>query len=260
MVITYTETRPAITEIQDILQKTGYENSLVQPIGEKGYSIKLSYLDENQHQELLGAIRGKFEKDGNKVLEDRLETIGPSVSAVLKKRVWTAGLVVILAIILYISYAFRKVSRPVQSWKYGISAVIALVHDVSITAGVFAILGRYYGVHVDIPFVVALLTILGYSVNDTIVVFDRIRENLIRRSANTFEAVANIAVNETMVRSLNTSLTVLLVLVALFFFGGASIHYFTLALIIGIGFGTYSSIFVASTILVVWEKWSRSRG
>ncbi len=190
----------------------------------------------------------------NKMLEERVETIGPAISSQLKKRSVKAAIAVILAIVLYIAYAFRKVSKPVKSWKYGITAIIALFHDVLITMGIFAILGKYLDVEIDIPFVVAMLTILGYSVNDTIVVFDRIRENLIKHGYDRFAQMVNKGVNETLVRSLNTSVTTLLVLSALFFFGGESIHYFSLALIIGIILGTYSSIFLASPLLVVWKK------
>lgn len=188
------------------------------------------------------------------VIEERVETIGPSISAHLKERAWEIGLAVIVAIVLYIAYAFRKVSKPVSSWKFGITAIIALVHDVAIVIGVFALLGHFYGVEVNIPFVVALLTILGYSVNDTIVVFDRIRENLIKLGYSKFEQTVNKGVNETLVRSLNTSVTTLLVLFALFFFGGETIKYFALALIVGAIAGTYSSIFLASPLLVVWER------
>ncbi|KKW41687.1 MAG: Protein translocase subunit SecF [Candidatus Magasanikbacteria bacterium GW2011_GWA2_56_11] len=250
---TFTQTRPAGPEIESRVESLGLGDVIVQPTGDRGAILKLRFISEDEHQKILGIVRETYEKDNNKVLEERLETIGPAVSSVIRERAWLAGLTVVVAIVAYIAYAFRKVSRPIASWKYGVAAIVALVHDVSIAMGVFAVLGRYFNVHVDIPFVVALLTILGYSVNDTIVVFDRIRENLIRRSANNFAEVANVAVNETIWRSVNTSVTVLLVLSALFFFGGETIHFFTLALIIGIFFGTYSSIFIASPLLVVWE-------
>jgi len=188
------------------------------------------------------------------VREERIETVGPSISENLKERTWEITLIVLLSIILYIAYAFRKVSKPVSSWKFGVTAVIALIHDVMVTVGVFVLLGHFFGIEVNIPFVVAILTILGYSVNDTIVVFDRIRENLIKIGYSKFELVINKGVSETLVRSLGTSCTTLIVLFALFFFGGETIKYFALALIVGIGFGTYSSIFLASPLLVVWEK------
>ena len=191
------------------------------------------------------------------IIEERLETIGPSISAHLKERALEIGLSVVIAIVIFIAYAFRRVSKPVSSWKFGVTAIIALVHDVMIVVGIFVLLGYYLNVEVNIPFVVALLTILGYSVNDTIVVFDRIRENLIRMGYQRFEEVVNKGVNDTLLRSFNTSLTTLLVLFSLFFFGGETIKYFALALIAGIIVGTYSSIFLASPILVVWEQWKK---
>ena len=196
----------------------------------------------------------KIEQNVPAVLEERFETVGSAISADLRQRSIYAAVAVIIAIVLYIAYSFRKVSKPIKSWKYGVSAVIALIHDVTITMGAFSLLGHFLGVEVGIPFVVALLTILGYSVNDTIVVFDRIRENLIRYGYDNFEETVNLGVVQTISRSINTSLTVLLTLVAIFFFGGDSVHYFALALIIGIFFGTYSSIFLASPLLIVWER------
>ena len=221
--------------------------------------VKTRFLSEEEHQQLLDILRTNYEQGEQKVLEQRFETIGPSVSAQLKQRSMKAVVVVCIAIIIFIAYSFRKVSKPIASWKYGIIAVIALIHDVTITAGVFAFLGRFMNVEVDIPFVVALLTILGYSVNDTIVVFDRVRENLIRRNAEHFDETINFAVNETMARSINTTLTTLFPLATLFFFGGETIKYFSLALWIGIFLGAYSSIFVASPLLVTWNKFASRR-
>ncbi len=192
------------------------------------------------------------------VTEDRFETIGPTIGAELKQKSAYAMIAVIIAIILYIAWAFRKVAKPVSSWKYGIAAIVALVHDVTIPTGVFAVLGVVAGVEVDILFVTALLTILGYSVNDTIVVFDRTRENLSRDHwKHEFEWIVNASVNETIRRSVFTSVTVFLVLLAVYLFGGDSLKNFMLALLIGVVAGTYSSIFLASPLLVVWEKWSR---
>src|SRR3989344_232262 len=185
------------------------------------------------------------------VLEERFETIGAAISSHLRERSMYAAVAVVLAIILYIGYTFRKVSKPVQSWKYGVTAIIALFHDVIITMAVFAVLGHYAGVEVGISFVVALLTIMGYSVNDTIVVFDRIRENLIKRGSDQFDETVNMGVKQSITRSLNTSLT------TLFVFGGESIHYFSLTLIVGIVVGTYSSIFLASPLLVEWANYKK---
>ncbi len=216
--------------------------------------VVVSSTDKIASGAVVSASSTSIVSTGNQIVEKQLETIGPSISANLRKRSIYAGIAVVVAIIIFVAYAFRKVSKPVQSWKYGVAAIIALIHDVSITMGVFVLLGKFLNVEVNIPFVVALLTILGYSVNDTIVVFDRIREQLIKHGSDKFEYVVNLGVNQTFVRSLNTSLTTLFVLIALFFFGGETIHYFALALIIGIFFGTYSSIFLASPLLVVWER------
>lgn len=191
------------------------------------------------------------------LVEHKYTAIGPIVGQELKKKTTTAIILVVVCIILYIAIVFRKVSKPVASWKYGLTAIVALVHDILIITGVFAVLGHFAGFEVDVLFVTALLTILGYSVNDTIVVFDRVRENLFRYQGSDFEDTVNRSVNETITRSINTSITTLLVLFSIYIFGGASIKQFILALICGAIIGTYSSIFIASPLLVVWEKMRR---
>lgn len=262
MEVVFEKERPTVESFREVVSKN-VENPVIQSTGEKGYLLKVRFLNEEEHQKLLSSLSHTYSSSTTsttgQVKEDRFETIGSAVSSDLQSRAVQAGILVVLGIVAYIAYSFRKVSRPVQSWKYGVAAVVALIHDVIITMGFFVLLGKYKGVEVDLPFVVAMLTILGYSVNDTIVVFDRIREKLIRHGASNFVDTVNLAVNETVGRSINTSLTVLLALSALFLFGGASIHYFALALIIGIIFGTYSSIFVASSLLVAWEEWKHKR-
>lgn len=256
--IKFTGDRPALNDLQGVmvsLEKIG--PILIQPNGNKGYSLKLRYITEEEHQQILSKLRDAYEKNENRVLEDRIETIGPAISSTLKKRSWLATLAVAVTVILYVAYSFRKVSKPVQSWKFGVSTIISLVHNVGITIGVFAVLGHYYDIQIDIPFVVALLTILGYSVNDNIVVLDRIRENLIRRRISDFAVLANNALNETLWRSLNTSVAILLVFISLLVFGEESIFTFSLALIIGIIVSAYSSVFLAAPLLVAWEKWGR---
>lgn len=258
----YAGERPSNQSIEQKIEPLAGK-AIVTPTGEKGVIIKMKYLDEATHQKILAGLKelaaakevSRGERDV--LLEKKFETIGPTISAELKKKSFLAIFFVIVAIILYIAFAFRKVSRPVNSWKYGVCAVLALIHDVTIPTGVFAALGHFWGTEVDTLFVTALLTILGFSVHDTIVVFDRIRENLIKFSRETFEEVINRSVNQTAARSVNTSLTVLLVLLAVFFFGGESTRNFVLALIIGVVFGTYSSIFVASPLLVVWNRWGK---
>ncbi len=244
---------------------------VLQKSGTDGLLIRMRDITPEEHEEILSRLRTTFAANTAStsttgaaqhtpdVVEKQFQTIGPAVSSQLRTRAVQVIVAVMVLIVLFISYTFRRVSRPVASWKYGVVAILAMVHDVCITMGVFAVLGHYFGVEVDIPFVVALLTIFGYSVNDTIVVFDRVRENLIRRSATSFSDMVNVAVNETLSRSINTSMTSMLVMAALFFFGGPSIHYFSLALLIGIALGAYSSIFVACPLLVMWEQFQRRR-
>jgi len=252
--VDFTGGRPTSEELKNSLSEVNLGTLIPQPTEETGYLLKTRFISEEEHQQILTKLRTSFENENNKVIEKRIETIGPAVSSVLRQRAIGSTIAVVIAIGLYIAYTFRKVSKPVKSWKYGISAIVALIHDVSITAGVFAILGHFFNVEVDIAFVVALLTILGYSVNDTIVVFDRARENLIKFGSENFEETINKGIIQTFWRSVNTSFTVLLVLCAMYFFGGSSVHYFSLALIVGIFFGTYSSIFLASPLLVSWHK------
>ena len=166
----------------------------------------------------------------------------------------------VLCTIVFIAWAFRGVSKPVQSWKYGIVAIVTLLHDILVPAGLFAILGRFVGAEVDALFIVALLTILGISINDTIVVFDRIRENLRfnedKGRREEFEEVVGRSITQTIARSINTSLTVVIVLAALYLLGPVVTKNFALTLIVGMIAGTYSSIFLASPLLVAWQKWS----
>jgi len=186
--------------------------------------------------------------------EQKFDSIGPIIGQELQQKAVYDVIIVLLAIIAYIAYAFRKVSKPVESYKYGAAAIIALIHDLLIIIGVFAVLGHFLNVQIDSYFVTALLTILGFSVHDTIVTFDRTRENLKRHQDKTFEEVVNLSVNETIIRSLNTSLTTVFVLLAIFLFGGETIRYFVLALALGLIVGTYSSIFLASPLLMIWYR------
>ena len=220
--------------------------------------MRVGFLTEDQHQLVLRELRAKYAID-NTMREDRFETIGSAVSKQMRTRALWAIILVNLGIIIYIAYAFRVVSRPVASWKYGALAILALVHDVLLVLGVFSLLGHMYGTEVDIPFVVALLTVLGYSVNDTIVVYDRVRENLLRHSADNFSDTVNNGLNQTLMRSINTTMKTTLPLFALYFLGGSTINSFVLALIIGIISGAYSSIFIATPMLVLVEKWQHKK-
>jgi len=247
--------RPTVNQVETGLADLKLSSLTIQPVGDQDMMLKFQETSEETHQAALSELDelAKKENKNNLVEEQRYESVGPSIGEELKIKSLWAIFFALIAMLSYITYAFRKVSRPVAAWKYGSAAIIAMLHDVVITMGVFAFLGHYYGTEINTAFVAAVLTVLGYSVHDTIVVFDRLRENL-PKSNEDFEGTVNVSLNQTIVRSLNTSLTVLLVLAAIIIFGGASIRTFVLALAIGIFIGTYSSIFVASPILVVWEK------
>lgn len=245
---------PQTAAIKEKLSSAGIAESTVQPAGEKGFLIRFKDIDEDTHQKILSSL-GSL----SQIEEKSFESVGPVIGQELKDRAYSSVALVLFLIVAYIAFAFRKVSRLISSWKYGIAASIALFHDVLIPTGIFAILGHFAGVQADLLFVTGLLTILGFSVHDTIVVFDRIRENLRKGTGKNFEDTVNISINQTLIRSINTSFTTLLALVAIYIWGGESTKSFALLLIIGISIGTYSSIFVASSILVSWENWRQKR-
>jgi preprotein translocase subunit SecF len=250
--VKFTEKLPDKTEFINKLKELNLDDLSVQTSGENQMLIRFISDDDKINVKVQKKIKEEYPKS----IVERTSFISSAISKELKNKAIQATVVAIIGIMLYIMWAFRKVSYPVESWKYGLGAIIALAHDIIITLGVFAWLGHQYGIEVNIPFIAALLTILGYSVNDTIVIFDRIRENLNKVEAKkNFENTVNRSINESMSRSLNTSLTVVVVLLAIIFFGGTSIKYFSIALLVGIIAGTYSSIFVASAILV--EAWKR---
>lgn len=247
--------RPTVNQVEAGLADLKLGSLIIQPVGEQDMMLKFQETAEENHQAALSKLDElvKKENKNNSIEEQRFESVGPSIGQELKIKSLWAIFFALLAMLAYITYAFRKVSKPVASWKYASAAIIAMLHDAVITVGIFAILGKYYGVEINTAFVAAILTVIGYSVHDSIVVFDRTRENL-PKSNEDFAGTVNTSLNQTLVRSINTSLTSLLVLLAIIIFGGASIRTFVLALAIGIFAGTYSSIFVASPILVVWEK------
>ena len=253
--IEYKTSRPQNDAIIGQLVKLGIKDVVPQPTGERGIILRLPDLNETRHQEILNSLGGPAN-----LIEKQFTSIGPTIGQELKKNSLWAIVLVMLAIMAYIAWAFRQVSRPISSWKYGVAALIALIHDVSIPAGFFAMLGHFYGITVDTLFVTALLTILGFSVHDTIVVFDRVRENLKKLgSREAFEEVIEKSLRQTIGRSINTSFTVMLVMLALYLFGGATTKYFSLAILVGVFFGTYSSIFIASFLLITWHKFSMKR-
>lgn len=260
--VEYFVERPTNQFVSDALGEIGLTNAVIQPLGDNGMTIRFKEIDENTHQQIISTLKEKLKTNDSPevVLEEKqFDSIGPTIGQELKnKSVW-ALIIVGVAIITYIAWAFRKVSKPVASWKYGLIVTIALFHDIIIVVGAFSLLGHFYGIEVNAPFIAALLTIFGYSNNDTIVVFDRIRENLKKHHNKDFEEVVENSISEVIVRSINTSFTVLMALLAIYIFGGRSISDFTLALIMGVIVGTYSSIFLASPLLVVWEKISQKK-
>ncbi len=218
-------------------------------------SIRSNQLDQKTKTLIITDIK----TNAKDVFEKSFDTVGPTIGRETETNALKAVIIASIAITLYIAFAFRKVSRPVASWKFGVCAVIALLHDVLVVAGIFSILGHFAGVEADSLFITALLTVMGFSVHDTIVVFDRIRENLHKNYDNPFDKVVNNSVLETFNRSVNTSLTVVIVLFTLLLFGGEGIRWFVVALLVGIISGTYSSIFNASPLLVVWYEWDKKR-
>lgn len=223
----------------------------VRQLSDGSFVLRIKSLDETQHTQYKMALSalGDFK-------EQNFSSIGPTIGIELRNRSVKAILFVLIGISLYIAYAFRKVSKPISSWKYGFATLISLFHDVIIPTGFLALLGWWKGVEMDTNFIVALLVVMGFSVHDTIVVFDRIRENLLthRGKGSTLADIINMSVRETFVRSINTTLTLIIVLVALLILGPSSLFYFVLTILVGTVFGTYSSIFLASPILYLWGR------
>jgi preprotein translocase subunit SecF len=245
--LTFSSNRPSVTEVDDKLSDLGLGGLVVQPVGDQNMILRFQSTESSIHTKII-------QKLGTSSVEElRFDSVGPSIGSELKQKTFYAIIVSIIVILMYIGFAFRKVSRPVESWKYGLCSVMALAFNILVVLGTFSVLGKFAGMEINAPFIAALLTILGYTINDTIVVFDRIRENL-PKSEDDFETTVNASINQTLVRSINTSSTVILVLIAIFLFGGASIKDFTLAMAIGVFVGTWSSIFLASPLLLLFEK------
>lgn len=248
----YKNEAPDVSLLRDILEKAGFVSFRLQPTGEKGVIVRTTNLNAEDHGRLLVLLK----MDGNyDVIEKRFDSVGPVIGEELKRKALAAIAIVVILIILFITLVFRKVSRPVSSWKYGLVAIIALIHDILIPIGIFS----YLGAEVDVLFVTALLAILGYSVHDTIIIFDRIRENLKLKISNNFDEIVGSSLSQTMARSINTSLTTLIVLVFLFFLGGNATKMFALTLSVGVTAGTYSSIFLAGPLLVTIQKFQNRK-
>lgn len=250
--ISFEGMRPAPAELNELIESVkGTANISSTPVGDKGAVIRLNEIDEAVHQEIFKTISAKYPN----VAENRFDSIGPTIGDELKQKSITAIIVLLFAIGAYIALVFRKLSKVLSPWAMSLATIIALLHDVIIPVGVFAALGHFYGIEISAVFVAAVLTILGYSVSDTVVVFDRVRENVLRFGATTnFDSLVHKSIMQTLSRSLNTTFTTLLSLIAIYLFGGESVKYFSLALIIGIFLGAYSSIFVASPVLVWFSQ------
>jgi len=246
------DTRPAKSIIEAQLKPLQLGTYSLRRAGKDKYILRTKSLNKENR----GAVLTTLKKEGGIV--ERFNSVGPTIGIELRNKAIVAMFAVMFAIILFVTFVFRRVSKPVSSWKYGVIAVIALIHDVIVPTGLFALLGFLFGAKIDVLFVMALLAIIGYSVNDTIVVFDRVRENL-RKNEDTnrkedFELTVGKSLNQTYVRSINTSFTTLIVLLALFFIGAPITQDFALVLIVGIIAGTYSSLCLATPLLVTLQK------
>ena len=249
--VRYEGARPASEALFQALSDAGLESVTVRAAGDSAHIVRAAPLSAKARNALPASVLGGT--------IERLTDVGPSIGTELRSKAFIALVLVMLCIVLYIAFVFRKVSKPVSSWWYGLITIVTLLHDIAIPLGAFAIFGYLWGAQVDTLFVTAILTVLGYSVHDTIVVFDRTRENLrLNEEAHRkedFELVAGRSIEQTFVRSVNTSMTTLIALGALFFLGPVATQDFALTLIIGVLAGTYSSISLATPLLVTVAKW-----
>jgi preprotein translocase subunit SecF len=240
-------------QVRSTILGAGFDGASVQTSGEHGFILRTLELSEQRHQELFSALDEEYEE----VVEMRFDSVGPVIGNELRRTaIW--GVVITLVLIgVYVAWAYRGVSKPVAAWKYGVLTILASIFDILVPVGIFALLGEIYGWEIGATFVAAILTILGYSINDKVVIFDRTRENLLKGLHTSFEETVETSVNQTLGRSINTGTATLLALLTIFLFGGDSTKSFALTLMIGIIVGTYSSIFLASPALVTWEHFSK---
>ncbi len=242
------------TALTETTNTVDFNDAQIIPSGENGFIVKTKYLSSETHDKVIKLMEAKLPD----FTEPRFTTIGPTIGKEVLKDAITAVILAVVLIVLYIAFAFRKIPKEVNPWRFGVTAIIALFHDVAMMIGLFVILGAFLDVEMDSFFITAILTVLGYSVNDTIIVFDRLREHILHSKETNLATLSDIALNQTLTRSINTTLTTILALVAILIFGHASIFYFILALTIGVFFGAYSSIFVATPLLVYWKNWKRN--
>ena len=245
--IEYKESRPAMEDISKVMQDAGLGTFSAQPLGERGVVVRLKEISQETHAFLL-------EKLGEKAQESRFETIGPVIGKELRSKTVWFTILSLFVIVGYIGLAFRRTVEYMKPWQWSVAALVSLSHNLLIPLGALALAGRFQGVEVDIPIIVALLTVVGYSINDTIVVFDRIRENLVRHRGLDFEDTVRKSIQETFSRSFNTSFTTVMVLLAIVFLGGETLRFFALTLIVGIVAGTYASLFFAPWVLRILRR------
>lgn len=258
--IHYSGSRPAIDQIRQELTPLKLPGITLQTSGSQDILVSFANQNNVKPRDTGDTVVNTLKKGSTNVTETSFETIGGSVAQSSTQDAVESVIIASLAIIIFIAWSFASVPKPTSSWRFGVTAILALAHDLLFVLGAFSLIGHFFPlVEVDALFITAMLTILGFSVNDTIVVFDRIRENLRRNPGRSFAEIANSSLNQTLARSLNTSMTVLIVLLSLLVLGGSSIRNFILALTLGVAIGTYSSIFNATPLLVSWQEWVDSR-
>ena len=243
------ESRPANAVIQEKLGKFNLGEITVQPTEDNGIILRFKSIDEETHQQMLLSLN-----ELSKVEEKRFESIGPTIGKELREKTVLLVIISLIALLVYIAVAFRKLTWPIAGWQYGLVSVITLAIDVLIPFLALILLGKFYNVQFTIPIVAALLTVIGYTMNDKVIVFDRVRENLLKTRVDSFSETVNQSLNQIIARSLSTGACTLIVLLMIFLFGGETLKYFALTLIIGIVVGTYTSLFIASALLVTWSK------
>lgn len=248
------ENRPSNQVIREKLNNLELGEIIIQPRGEREVVIKTKEINSEIHQSIVLQLQ-----ELSNLEEKGFENIGPTIGRELREKTIILVVVSLIVLLVYISIAFKNVSRPLSSWQYGVISIITLGFDVLLTIGFFSLLGKYYNAQFNIPIITALLTILGYTINDKVIIFDRVRESLLRKREDDFKELVNKSLNDTIFRSLSTGTCTLLVLFAIFLFGGETLKYFSLTLIVGIVAGTYSSLFLAAPLLVTWMKWKGRR-
>lgn len=247
-------TTTTVAQIRETFEKNEITVATVQPSG-NSVIIRSEELKKEEDQKVLTDLK----KEVGEFTQESFETVGPTIGGETTQKAFYSIALASVLIVLYIALSFRKVPKPASSWRFGVCAIFGVLHDVLVVVGIFSLLGHFFNVEIDSLFITAILTVIGFSVHDTIVVFDRVRENLLKVGGMSFAEVTNVSIVQTLTRSLNTSFTAILVLLALLLFGGESMRWFVLALFIGIITGTYSSIFNAAPLLVLWHEWDQKR-